>query len=72
MSSLSLARIMYGSNEQPAAADPMQPRSMRIQLPNLSMAASAATSRWIGRLFLVLFTQRRATASTSDSAKNVS
>jgi hypothetical protein len=52
MSSLSLARIMYGSSE--SSSDSMQRHSLRIQFTNSSVTASAASAPWINKLLSAL------------------
>jgi hypothetical protein len=58
MANLSLARIMYGSNELRAASASMQPRAPRIQLPHFSPAGWGAASAWMNKLYSTLFPQR--------------
>jgi hypothetical protein len=56
MSSLSLARIMYGSNE--SQSDSMQRHSARIQ--NDSTVASPASLGWMNKLITALLHRRGA------------
>ncbi len=64
MSSLSLARIMYGSNESPDSSGWMHSASMRSQLPNPYFAGSTAHETWIARILTVLLPNRAGNGSS--------
>lgn len=66
MSNLSLARIMYGSNEFQSLSGSADPRSSQSQLVNLASYASANSASWVSKLFSALFHHHPdATAQTS-------
>ncbi len=70
MSNLSLARIMYGSNEAPGTPVWMHAASMRSQLPNSHHAARSATESWMSRILTVLLPNRA--GNGDDSTKTIS
>ncbi|HEY4978640.1 MAG TPA: hypothetical protein VII25_05705 [Candidatus Acidoferrum sp.] len=70
MSNLSLARIMYGSNEDPGTSAWMHSASMRSQLPNSLHAAHSSSETWMSRILTVLLPNRA--GNGNDSTKNIS